>query len=311
MHLPGVLVRKGRWIPPHASSPACAREHGDTPLCPSSVPPALPCPQDPAGWNLAILAPLNTGTPSPRTAGADTHSCCLSRLSVKPHLGKGRGRQWGSITQCSRVQGSGCPTACYWNSFLGGVHAPGPHPGGCHLLCWWLQLLLNAHINLGCIQRPLALRLGTLGTESPADLCGHHCATVVPEVPLSDPPYPLLLEQQQLPVPDDEVALLELAPQKLGGLLAAFQQPTLGGLALGPCPVEEMGVRGLGLITGGSCYGCWLGPPVGAVSLTCEEAAGLADGDLPHQQVRRTGLRELAPLQRLLQHLLLGVQGPL
>lgn len=54
--------------------------------------PALPCPQDPAGWNLAIPAPLNTGTPSPRTAGADTHSCCLSRLSVKPHLGKGRGR---------------------------------------------------------------------------------------------------------------------------------------------------------------------------------------------------------------------------
>lgn len=125
MHLPGVLARKGRWIPPHAWSPACAREHGDTPLCPSSVPPALPCPQDPAGWNLAILAPLNTGTPSPRTAGADTHSCCLSRLSVKPHLGNGRGRQWGSITQRSRAQGSGCPIACYWHSFWGGCMPQG------------------------------------------------------------------------------------------------------------------------------------------------------------------------------------------
>lgn len=45
--------------------------------------------------------------------------------------------------------------------------------------------------------------------------------------------------------------------------------------------------------------------------LTCEETAALTNGDLPHQQVCGTGLWELAPLQSLLQHLLLGVQGPL
>lgn len=37
MHLPGVLARKGRWILPHAWSPARAREHGDAPLCPLSA----------------------------------------------------------------------------------------------------------------------------------------------------------------------------------------------------------------------------------------------------------------------------------
>lgn len=42
-------------------------------------------------------------------------------------------------------------------------------------------------------------------------------------------------------------------------------------------------------------------------SLTCEETAALPDGDLPHQQVGGAGLRELAPLQSLLQHLLFGV----
>lgn len=44
--------------------------------------------------------------PSPRVAGADTHSCCLSRVSVKPHLGKGRDRLWCSTAKLRHSHGS-------------------------------------------------------------------------------------------------------------------------------------------------------------------------------------------------------------
>lgn len=63
-------------------------------------------------------------------------------------------------------------------------------------------------------------------------------------LPAASPLYPLFLEQQQSPVPDDEVALLKLVPQQLGGFLTAFQQPTLGGLTLDACPVWGDGGQG-------------------------------------------------------------------
>lgn len=73
--------------------------------------------------------------------------------------------------------------------------------GRSHLLRWWLQLLPNAHVNLGCVQGPLALRLGALGKEIhwvspawcqlPCQEDNHHRATAVPRVPLpASPPAP-------------------------------------------------------------------------------------------------------------------------
>lgn len=148
-------------------------------LCPGSTRTHLfdPWVLQPATSSAKTLGPCSTkfGCPDPTKprgtqpcmTGTDTHSCCLSMLSVKPHLGKGKVRQWGRTTQCSTVQG-----LC------------APQPGFSHLRRWWLQLLPNAHVNLGYVQWPLTFRLSTLGTESPADPCGHPSATTVPKVPL-------------------------------------------------------------------------------------------------------------------------------
>lgn len=82
-----------------------------------------------------------------------------------------------------------------------GCMLQGDFQGRSHLLGWWLQLLPNTHVNLGCIQGPLALRLGTLGKEihwvssawcqPPGQEDSHHRATTITRLPLPVSPSAL------------------------------------------------------------------------------------------------------------------------
>lgn len=175
--------------PPCLVPSLCQGAWGHTALsleCPtSSALPSGPCRMEPGH-----PGPIKHRDPQPQDSWCRYSQLLLVQAQREAPPGEGKRQAVGQHHPTQWGAGVRLPHSLLLAQLLGGVRAPGPHPGGCHLLCWWLQLLLNAHVNLGCIQWPLALRLGTLGTESPADLCGHHCATVVPEVPLSEPSIP-------------------------------------------------------------------------------------------------------------------------
>lgn len=135
-------------------------------------------------------SPIKHRDPQPQDSWCRYSQLLLVQAQCEAPPGEGKRQAVGQHHPTQQGAGVRLSHSLLLEQLLGGVHAPGPHPGSCHLLRWWLQLLLNAHVNLGCVQRPLTLRLGTLGTESPADLCGHHRAIVVPGVPLSDPSIP-------------------------------------------------------------------------------------------------------------------------
>lgn len=199
------------------------------PLCPSSAltrHQLCPDPQDPVTLPLAVSPPLKLGTdlniPPPQDSRGRysqlllVQGQCETPPSEKKRQAVGQHcqaqtqpkvcGQWGrELSSPHRprlvmVLGPGgawrAPSGCIYVLGAGteGCMPHGHNQGRSHLLGWWLQLLPNAHVNLGCIQGPLPLWLGTLGKEihwvspawcqPPCQEDSHHHAAIVPRLPL-------------------------------------------------------------------------------------------------------------------------------